>query len=169
MVRKFSSLQTMQLSRYIMQKLSGISRTSSPGLNKLSTVWEVPLQALIEDCFCKFLTLQECITKKATIADNEKPRGRILGFFSGADGTRYKWTISSSVPDAARCRLTLVSLVSEPSPVFPGAWLLIVLKGFPAIQAVFNVMSPLRGSDIEPVSKHFIRLLSTCLSQCWFS
>ena len=45
-----------------------------------------------------------------------------------------------------------MSLVSEPSPVFPGAWLLIVLNGFPAIQAVFNVMSPLRGSDAEPVS-----------------
>ena len=62
------------------------------------------------------------------------------------------WTISSSVLDVARCRLTVVSLVSEPSLNFPRAWLLIGFISFPAIQAIFIVMSPLRGSESEPLS-----------------
>ena len=40
------------------------------------------------------------------------------------------WTISSSGLDAAYCRLTLVSLVSEPSSVLPEAWLLIGIYVF---------------------------------------
>ena len=63
---------------------------------------------------------------------------------SGDEGTRY-WTISSSVLDAPRCRLTIVSLVSEPSWYLHQAWLLIGLR-FPAIQGVFNRISLHGGS-----------------------
>lgn len=64
------------------------------------------------------------------------------------------WTISSSVLDVARCRLTVVSLVSEPSLNFPQGLAADWRKRFPAIQAIFFVMSPLRGSESEPLSSN---------------
>ena len=65
------------------------------------------------------------------------------------------WTISSSVLDVARCRLTVVSLVSEPSPVFPEAWLLIGLK-LSSNSSNFLRNVPTTRVRIEPLSSRTI-------------
>ena len=77
------------------------------------------------------------------------------------------WTISSPVLGAAYYRLTLVSLVSEPSSVLPEAWLLITIYfylGSQQFKQFSSVYSYTEGPRIEPLSyKPSIIPLFICL------
>ena len=55
------------------------------------------------------------------------------------------WTISSSVLDVARCRLTLVSLVSEPFLHFHKTWLLIIPNTSQQFKQFLNIYPYMLG------------------------
>ena len=61
------------------------------------------------------------------------------------------WAISSPVLGAAYYRLTLVSLVSEPSSVFPEAWLLITIYFYLGFQQ-FKQFSSIYSYIVGPSS-----------------
>lgn len=65
------------------------------------------------------------------------------------------WTISSSVLDGTRCRLTVVSLVSEPSLYFHRAWLLISIDfslAFQQFKCFLTIHPCIVGPTVEPSS-----------------
>lgn len=76
------------------------------------------------------------------------------------------WTISSSVLDGTRCRLTVVSLVSEPSLYLHKAWLLIgisfdlAFQQFKCFLTTYPyVMGPtLKPSSIQAQNKKFLHV-----------
>ena len=65
------------------------------------------------------------------------------------------WTISSSVLDGTRCRLTVVSLVSEPSLYLHKAWLLIGISfdlAFQQFKCFLTTYPYVVGPTLKPSS-----------------
>lgn len=89
------------------------------------------------------------------------------------------WTISSSVLDGTRCRLTVVSLVSEPSLYLHKAWLLIGISfdlAFQQFKCFLTTYPYVVGPTLKPLSiqtqnKKFIHacyLKHSCWG-CWIA